>query len=185
MYGRAPFRTSLNICYWDQPLQDCSHQQLPHHPQCECPACDQIPWNMRPAPGSLNPLETATVRIAPWDQRIMKLAGPLMPCVGGHPPTVTWNEMVANQALDKYTNHYHTWQASKEWNICKAVSMSDSNLAMGGPSSRSGKLPGQMYEAFLPRDSASAYDELAALVHAKVNTIVSVIPNRAPPYAWH
>ena len=42
-----------------------------------------------------------------------------------------------------------------------------------------------MYEAFLPRDSASAYDEMAALVHAKVNTIVSVIPNRAPPYTWH
>ena len=63
--------------------------------------------------------------------------------------------------------------------------MPDSNLAMGGPSSRSGKLPGAMYEAFLPRDSSSAYEETAALVHAKVNTIVSVIPNRAPPYAWH
>ena len=181
----APFRTSLNICYWDHPFQDCSHQQLPHHPQCECPACDQIPWDMNPTPDALSPLEIATWRIAPWDQRIMKLAGPLIPCVGAHHPMVTWNEIIANQALDKYSNHYHLWQASNEWKLCKAISMSDSNLAMGGPDSRSGKLPGPLYEAFLPRESASTYAELAAMMHAQVNTIVTVVPHRAPPYARH
>ena len=181
----APFRTSLNICYWDHPFQDCSHQQLPHHPQCECPACDQIPWDMKPTPNTLSPLEIATWRIAPWDQRIMKLAGPLISCVGAHHPMVTWNEIIANQALDKYSNHYHLWQASNEWKLCKAISMSDSNLAMGGPDSRSGKLPGPLYEAFLPRESASTYAELAAMMHAQANTIVSVIPHRAPPYARH
>ena len=31
IHGTAPFRTSLNICYWDQPYQDCSHQHLPHN----------------------------------------------------------------------------------------------------------------------------------------------------------
>ena len=181
IHGKAPFRTSLNICYWDQPHQDCSHQHLPHHPQCECPACDHISWDN--TKGGRNPLEIAAVRIAPWDQRIMKNAGPLFSSLEGNEPTVIWNATVANQALDKYENHYPAWQATQEWSISTAVSLSDSGLAMGGPDSRSGKLPAAMYEPFLPRNSATAYAEMAALVHAQVDTIVSAIPDRALPYA--
>ena len=179
--GKAPFRTSLNICYWDQPHQDCSHQHLPHHPQCECPACDQVSWDN--TKGGRNPLEIAAVRIAPWDQRIMKNAGPLFSSLEGNEPTVIWNATVANQALDKYENHYPAWQATQEWSISTAVSLSDSGLAMGGSDSRSGKLPAALYDPFLPRNSATAYAEMATLVHAQVDTIVNAIPDRALPYA--
>ena len=115
----------------------------------------------------------------------MKLAGPLIPCVGGHYPTVQWNATVASQALDKYNNHYQAWQESKEWSVSKAISLADRNLARGGASSRSGKLPSSMYEPFRPRNSSSACEELSAMVHAQVNTTISVIPNKDPPYAWH
>ena len=51
IHGKVSLRTSLNISYWDDEFRDCSHQQLPHHPQCECPDCDQISWDITPAPG--------------------------------------------------------------------------------------------------------------------------------------
>ena len=105
IHGKAPFRTSLNINFWDEEFQDCSHQQLPHHPQCECPDCNHISWGTPTAPGRRNPLEIASEHITPWDQRIMKLAGLLIPCAGRHYPTVQWNTTVATQALDKYNNH--------------------------------------------------------------------------------
>lgn len=42
-----------------------------------------------------------------------------------------------------------------------------------------------MYEPFLPRNSSSAYEEMSAMAHAQVNTTISVIHNKDPPYAWH
>ena len=113
----------------------------------------------------------------------MKNAGPLFPSLDANEPTVIWNATVANQALDKYENHYPAWQATQEWSISTAVSLSDSGLAMGEPDSRSGRLPAAMYEPFLPRNSATAYAEMSAMVHAQVDTIISAIPSRALPYA--